>query len=73
MPAMAGSVTEAQSHDEGTYMYRCGRNATRVREEQGFRTKVLLGTWKDEWAQEYDGGMSSRLWRILWHMNVVTN
>ena len=31
MPAMAGSVTDAQSHDEGTYMYRGGRNVTRVR------------------------------------------
>ena len=31
MPAMAGSVTEAQGHDEGAYMYRGGRNVTRVR------------------------------------------
>ena len=35
--AMAGSVTEAQSHDEDTCVYRGGKNVTRV---QGRVTRI---------------------------------
>ena len=44
-------------------MYRGGRNVTRVQESvMGIQNKSVTGTWKNEWVQKYNGGMSSRLW-----------
>ena len=47
MPAMASSVTEAQSHDEGICI-RVEEVQETLRECNGDRTKVLLGIWKNE-------------------------
>ena len=55
-------------------MYRGRRNVTRVQGSvTGYRMKVLLLTWKNEWAQKYNRDMSSLLLYILGNMNVATN
>ena len=59
MPAMASNVIEAQSHDEGKC--RGGRSVTGVHGSAAvYRTKVLLGALKNEWAQKCNRGMASQ-------------
>ena len=56
-PGMDGSVSEAQSHDEG----RRGRSVTGVHGSvTGAQNKGITGAWKNKWAQKCNGGMASR-------------
>ena len=59
MPAMASSVTEAQSHNKGTC--RGGRSVTGVHGSvTGIQNKSVNGAMKKQWAQRCNGGMASQ-------------